>query len=179
MAISPTDSPSPIPAAAARELGHLADIATPAQVSLTPHTLGWAVLAAAAFALAIWAAVRSYRRWRRERYRREALREIERHELALGDSGRRAATLASLAVILKRVAMTAGWRADAARLSGRQWIEFLNAHAGGAELSDRAVGILDDLEYRGAAALGAVADTEAQAFARTVRDWVEHHRVPA
>jgi Domain of unknown function (DUF4381) len=178
MAINPT-TPPPLPAAAARELAHLADIVTPPPVSWMPHTLGWAVLAAAALVLAIWVAARAYRRWRRARYRREALREIELHELALGDAGQRAAALAALAVILKRVAMAAGPRADAACLSRARWIDFLNAHGGGTELSVRAVSILDDLEYRGAGALGAVKDDEAREFSRTVRDWVEHHRVPA
>ena len=60
------------------------------------------------------------RRWWRDRYRREALRQLS--TLALD------AQLAALPFLLKTTALQAYPREQVAALSGERWLEFLDAH---------------------------------------------------
>jgi hypothetical protein len=155
----------------------LADISVPPPVTWMPQTWGWAVLAAAVMALLGWAITRSMRRYAANRYRREALAELERMEARLADDGERGDALAAIAELLKRVALAAWPRTEVASLSGKSWITFLRAHAGKADFPDAAARLLDDFEYRSSQPVMNV--DEAKHITSAVRDWIEGHVVSA
>jgi hypothetical protein len=158
-------------------LQKLADISVPAPVSWMPQTWGWAVVGVAVMALLACAIARGLRRYAANRYRREGVRELDRMQARLADDGARGETLAALPELLKRVALAAWPRTEVASLSGKSWIAFLQAHAGKADFTDAAAGLLDDLEYR---AKHPVMDAqEAKHISSAVRDWIEDHVVSA
>ena len=159
----------PLPASVRAGLQKLADIVLPPPVSWWPQTWGWAALGGVLLAAAAWWGYRSWRRWKADRYRREALAELDRLE------GVPPADLAAaLPALLKRVALAAWPRTAVAALSGPDWVAFLRSNAGPAGLQDAVVSLLDDVEYR-----GALSADEARAAARAARRWIEGHVVPA
>lgn len=162
----------------ANPLDGLADIVEPTPVPWTPQTWGWAVLAVVVVLLAGWALWSLQRRRLANRYRAEALTALDGLARAATESDTRAAALITAGELLKRTALTAFPREDVARLSGAEWVAFLNRHAP-ATLAPPAVALLDDLEYREPQALRAMAPQEAAAVIDAARRWIEGHRVSA
>jgi hypothetical protein len=155
----------------------LADIVSPAPISWYPQTWGWWAVGAVLLAALAYFAIRWTRRWIANRYRREALRECAALEAALHDERQRAATLAALPVLLKRVALGAWPRTEVASLSGATWVTFVKDHAGGARIDQRTAGLLNDAEYQ--ETLDSLSAEDARASLREARDWIEHHDVSA
>ncbi|KRB55088.1 hypothetical protein ASE04_05055 [Rhizobium sp. Root708] len=163
--------PDPITEAALRSLK---DIAVPPPVSWMPQTWGWLALALILLAaILLWALV-LYRRWRRNAYRREALRLLDeiagdfRNQQTCDDASAR------LGELLKRTALAAWPRNTIAALSGDDWIGFLSANQG-SEIGSSLKGYLDDLEYRG----DATPSADATDLLRDARRWIERHHVSA
>ncbi|AIG01104.1 alpha-2 type XI collagen [Pseudomonas fluorescens] len=146
----------------------LQELGLPAPVSYWPQTWGWwALLGLLILVLLVWAA-RSWLKWRRNAYRREALARLD----ALED-------MRELPVLLKRVALSMplapAERQHIPTLSGAQWQAFLQRHAGApvpADLSRQ----LAELAYAPADALSPEQRTWLLAQCRS---WVEGHHVAA
>ena len=140
-------------------LQNLRDIVTPPPVPWWPLAPGWwLVLMLLALLVAVMA-LRGWRRWRANAYRRDALRAL-----------RKADSLASVAEILKRAALMAASRSRVASLSGSAWVQWL-AETGGRTVPPAVsqvliTGIYDE---------SAVANTgELTAFAA---QWIRGHRI--
>lgn len=163
--------------AAQQALEGLADIANPQPVSWMPQTWGWAALAVVLLlTLTTWVW-----RWRQRvlanRYRVEALTALTALETRARDRQTRAEALAQIAELLKRTALAAYPRTEVAQLSAAAWVQFLRDR--GLPAGDDAAALLDDLEYRPRAALGAMSDGDTAAVIGAARRWIEEHRVPA
>src|SRR5262249_22491877 len=139
-------------------------------------TWGWLLLALLLLALIAWILWRRHQRYLADRYRREALAELDRLEATLGAADARARAIAGIAELLKRVALHAWPRATTASLSGPAWLAFLKRHDGEALSTGPASRFLDDLEYH---AGGDLAENDARQFAEAARRWIERHHVPA
>lgn len=149
-------------------LEKLDDIVSPQPVSWLPQTWGWLALALLLVALVAFALWRRHRRYVANRYRREALAELDRLDAASDVPDIRV-----VAELLKRVALHAWPRATTASLSGAAWLDFLKKR----DFSgDSAARFLDDLEYHGDADL---AEGDARQFARDARRWIERFHVSA
>ncbi|QFY64081.1 DUF4381 domain-containing protein (plasmid) [Rhizobium grahamii] len=164
--------PDPITEAALRSLK---DIAVPQPVSWIPQTWGWMALALILLAaILLWALV-LYRRWRRNAYRREALRLLDE----IADDFRRQQTRdgagARLGELLKRTALAAWPRKTIAAMSGTDWIDFLSANQG-SDIGESLKSYLNDLEYRSGATPSADATND---LLRDARRWIERHHVSA
>ena len=138
----------------------LREIALREPVGLGPSTWGWYLLFAALALLGTWLAVGAIRRRRANRYRREALVRL----VSIGD-------VAALAVLVKRVCLTAFPRAEVARLSGEPWLRFLDGTTAGEPFTTGPGRLLADHYGREAEA--------SPELRETVRAWIRRHRARA
>lgn len=105
-------------------LGDFVEVVSPGAISWWPQTTGWWWLGALVGGFAARAGWRFLRRWYRNRYRREAAAHLRR--LAGAADGDIA--VADINRLLKLTALAAFSREQVARLSGEEWVEFLNRH---------------------------------------------------
>jgi hypothetical protein len=167
---------TPLTPAAKAALEKLADITVPAPAPWTPQTWGWAVLALALLALVVWLAIRAVRLRRANRYRVEALAELTTLESQISDGGQRAAAVAAMPRLLKRVALAAWPRTEVASLSGESWVAFLRAHAGRHGVAEDAARVLADGEYR-PESFADMSAADAGRVVSDVRHRIEDHHV--
>lgn len=149
-------------------LQNLNDIVAPGPVPWWPPAPGWYVVLLVLAVLLLWGAFRFVRGWRRDRYRREALRELKKVRVA----GAGAAGL--LPVLLKRTALSAWPRAEVAALSGNEWHAFLDRTAETDRFCSGSGQRLDRLAWASGPALSP------EAFGQALEDaawWLKHHRV--
>ena len=122
------------------ELMH--DIVPPEPVSWLPQTQGWWVLLVWIVAVSVLTAIKWVQKRRRNRYRREAVRLIDRV-----DTGSEAAATA-IARIVKRTALAAYERKDVASLHGDQWAEFLVRSSGNDPGVEESAKLIASAAYR-------------------------------
>jgi hypothetical protein len=142
-------------------LDHLHDFYQPPPPSWMPQTIGWYIVFGLLALLAVWAAWRMLMRWRHNRYRREALRELEHTEVS------------GIPVLLKRVALAAWPREQVAPLSGESWLQFLETHGGKGAFAKDTGRLLVELDYHQAAPT----DADEHAIREAAGDWIRRHRV--
>lgn len=148
----------------------LRDVMVPAPVSWVPQTWGWVLLAtilviAIGVCGAIW-----FVHFRRNAYRRAALRllgGIERQ----ADTTPSCQAASAIAVLLKRTALSVWPREKVAGLSGQNWIDFVERQNRG-KIGDNLRLLLSEQEYRGADQQLDIAALIAEA-----RQWIEQHDV--
>lgn len=114
-------------------------------VSLIPETRGWIIVIAWVVIVAAILSLAAVARWKRNRYRREALSELARLE-SDPDSG--AGALASL---IRRTALAVWERETVASLTGGQWAAFLAGSCKGGEGFKEELQKLSAAVYRGGA----------------------------
>jgi Domain of unknown function (DUF4381) len=146
------------------DLSNLHDIVAPLPVPWLPPAPGWwivAVIALGALAIlaAAWAA-----RWRRNAYRRAALKELD----ALGKPPG-PPEMQAISAILKRAALVVYPREEVASLTGRRWLEFLDRSAGMHAFADGPGASLETSVY--GAPVGAP-----DAVLAVARRWLRRHR---
>lgn len=93
----------------------------PEPVSMLPQTVGWQILGAWAAVVAVLIAVDARRRWVRNRYRREALDQLDH----IAKRKHEAEAPGQIALLLKRTALAVYPRAQVASLWGDEWAAFL------------------------------------------------------
>lgn len=160
-------------------LQKLADVVLPPEVSLFPATWGWAVLVGAAAVALVLVAVRLRRGRASDRYRREALAELDAIEASIENEATRWDAILSIPQLLKRVALAAWPRSDVASLSGEPWRCFLQVQNGAEPLPSEFAAIVYGMEYRGERAIGSIDETEALVVADAARAWIARHHGPA
>lgn len=107
---------------AASEVGDMAlqGLYEPSPIAFTFETIGWSILAALLALIILTVVIFQIRKYIRNRYRREAIAEME---------GLSQAPLSSTLVIVKRVAIQVFGREQVGSLHGREWLEFLEGSA--------------------------------------------------
>ncbi len=165
------DLPAPDP-----RLDALADIVVPEAVSFAPVTLGWKLLAGALILAMALAGMAAYRRYRRNRYRRQALAELKALAAAVTQAGpEKAEALRTVPVLLRRVALSADHRTAVASLSGAAWLDYLDARypgkgfAAGPGRTVEAVGYLPEPQ------ISALESGTVGALLEEVRSWIKSH----
>lgn len=163
----------------ATQLPGLQELPLPATISYAPRTIGWlfvAIIVLAAIVLALWA---FQRRRERQRYRRNALRELADIEATLAaaptNPAQRAATLAAIPRLLKRTSLEVAPREQVASLTGDAWLAFLQRTRG--RFDAQTGPLLALASYAPPEQLANLSDDEAFALVRHARDWIEHHHV--
>jgi Ca-activated chloride channel family protein len=139
-------------------LDRLIEPSEPPLVSMMPQTWGWVVLALILLAVCIFVAMRMWRRYRTNAYRRYALKELE----AARDDP------AAIAAILRRTALAAYPRSEVAGLAGDDWLRFLDARVSGKDF-------LEGSGRQVAAAPHRATQSEPALYA-VAKDWIVRHR---
>lgn len=152
-------------------LGDFVEVVAPAAISWWPQTVGWWWLGAALGAIAAHRGWQCLRRWYRNRYRREAAARLRR--LAGATDGNMA--VADINRLLKLTALAAFSREQVARLSGEEWVNFLNRHSPTPAFSPEQGRLLALGTYTGKAI---DANTGQQLLAASLA-WVLGHQSPA
>lgn len=157
------DAPAPDP------LSGLVDIPLPTPVSLWPQTWPLRILIVLALAGLAYAALRSIQHWRANLYRREALSELKRIES--GAAKLTPTELATaLASLVRRTALAAFPREQAASLTGGDWLAFLDRTCAGGIFSEGAARALEISAYRPEPSM------DPSALILAVRSWITMHR---
>jgi hypothetical protein len=157
----------------AASLSNLHDVALPAPVDLWPLAPGWYVVAVVTSALSLYLIWRGWQSWRRNRYRGQALRELERIRQRAEGRG-----LDDVPVLLKRAALSAWPREQVAALTGPDWYRFLDGSAGTDRFRSGAGVLLERLAYPSSAG-GALSAAEEITLLDAVGDWLKRHQGPA
>jgi hypothetical protein len=148
-------------------LGDFAEVVSPANIDWMPQTAGWWWLAVGLlFVLTRYCFIRA-RLWYRNRYRREAASQLEQLALGNKDEG----LLIDLNRLLKLTALAAFSREQVARLSGTQWITFLNQQCPTPPFSEE----LGELLAVGTYQFIPMDDTTRQQLLEACRNWVNTH----
>lgn len=145
----------------AAALDHLHGFYQPPPPAWTPQTVGWYVVIGLLVLLAAWAGWRFFADWRHNRYRREALRELEHLEIS------------AVPVLLKRTALAAWPRKEVASLSGEHWLQFLSTQGKDRMFTEDLGRRLLDLDYRNST----LNPSEESALRRLASQWIRRHHV--
>jgi hypothetical protein len=157
-------------------LDALADIVEPEAVSFSLVTVGWKLLAGVLILALFAAGLAAYRRYRRNRYRREALAELKALSAAVTQAGPgRVEALRAVPVLLRRVALTADDRAAVASLSGDMWLDYLDARYPGNGFGTGPGREVEAVGYLPEPNVAALDPNAVEALIREVRSWIESH----
>ncbi len=107
------------------DLANLRDLALPTAIPWWPPTFGWWVLAVGLLGIALLLLADGVRRYRRNAYRRAAIRELRALATALSP-----VLAPAVAAVLKRTALAAYPRGRVAGLTGAGWAGFLSRTGG-------------------------------------------------
>jgi hypothetical protein len=151
----------------------LIDIPLPQPVSLWPETWLSRIAIVVLFAAAVAALLRFIHYWRVNRYRREALSELDRIERGFVSQAAPGQLVAQLSVLVRRTALAAFPRERVASLAGSAWLAFLDDTCGEHEFS-RGIGrLLVSAPYDRIAPT----DRQISALVDLTRRWIKVHHV--
>ena len=145
-------------------LGEFVEIQPLASIDWTPQTPGWYLVLGAALLWAGRQGWRRARRWHRNRYRREALRQLA----ALSELPAEQQVIAANR-LLKTVAIAAATRDAVAGLNGEAWRSWLRARCALPALSEQTLTALCEGVYR------ASPPRPPPGFIDECRQWIHHH----
>lgn len=151
-------------------LGDFVEVASPEAVSWWPQTTGWWWLGAILLGYALYRGWRLLQHWYRNRYRREAADRLQQLVGATETPG----LVADVNRLLKLTAIVAYSREKVARLSGDEWVSFLNRHCPTAPFSPQQGQLLSEATYTGQA----ITPETGQQLLDAVLAWVQQHENP-
>ncbi len=158
----------------ATSLDRLHDIIMPAPVPWWPLAPGWYWVLGLMVVMLLAALITGLIRWQHNRYRREALAELARHEMALQNAELRSPALLSLAELLKRTAVTAFPREDVATLTGPKWFAFLDYTARGSRFRDALGTMLENAIYD-PRTVDTLDPQRLHSVVEAIRHWIKFH----
>lgn len=146
------------------------EVVSPAAVSWLPQTTGWVWLGLIVLVFLLRFSWKRLRRWHRDRYRREAIARLA--EFTVSDAT--GIWLIELNKLLKITALAGFSRERVARLSGEEWIDFLNEQCDKPPFTTQQRELLVTGIYRSAAP---EEDIRKQLLAASLA-WVRTHEAP-
>ncbi|WP_428563818.1 MAG: DUF4381 domain-containing protein [Solidesulfovibrio sp. DCME] len=158
------------------DLQNLHDIVVPTPVPWLPPAPGWYALGLTALLFLVWGGVVAYRRWRRNAYRRQALAELAGLTSGLATDTAAHLLLPRLSELLKRTALAAYGRAQAASLSGQPWLDFLDSRYGRPLFAGENGRLLLLGPYAPETQLAGISPAQVRNLCQAVRAWLAGHR---
>jgi hypothetical protein len=148
-------------------LGDFVEVVSPVSVSWLPQTAGWACLGALLGGLFLYRGAKRLRRWHHNRYRREA---IDR----LVHTTDQSFSIVALNKLLKLTALSAFPREQVARLSGEEWVSFLNRQCESSPFSPALGKIIADGAYR----QSQLTHSTREELVTAALSWIRDHKSP-
>jgi Domain of unknown function (DUF4381) len=170
-----SDAPTLVPSGTPDTLRALQELPLPTPVSWAPQTVGWLAVGLLLAAAVLWGARRGWRHYRKQRYRRVALAELERIEANLKDAARRSAAMAAIPQLIKRTSLAAAPREHVAALTGDEWLAFLKRTHD--HFDARSGALLAIVSYAPRDRTANIQDDELDKLVKMTRDWIQHHHV--
>lgn len=160
-----------------RDLQGFHEIGLPDPVCWFPQTVGWYGVFLLLLAGMGWLSYRRWHYWRKNSYRRVALKRLAKIEQQLTTEGTTRYALATqLPVLVKETALQVYPRADIAQLSGRAWLTFLNNRSDSHEFTQGVGRLLITLSYCSSRVVEQLPLSQLRALATLIRHWIrEHH----
>ena len=131
--------------------------------SWMPQTIGWYVVLALAAVILAWQALKWYRAWRKDRYRRQALAELVNTNPE------------QLSALLKRTALSAWPRNRIASLTGGEWLRFLNDSTDQPLFERPPANAIEDMAF----GKTPLSSADVEELRRTSGEWIRRHHVRA
>ncbi len=147
----------------AQLLDLLKDPVVPDPVSFLPQTAGWWILLAWFAAIDVILIWNRILRWRRNRYRREALKSLRAIE-----KSRDGSAAGQIATLLRQTALAVYPRSEVASLYGDAWAEFLKSSSRNDRVVRESANDLASAAYR--------ANVDASLLVKPARRWIQVHR---
>lgn len=151
------------------QLANLKEIPLPEPVSYMPQTMAWYILFFVVLVMAALWIFRLYKHYLQNRYRREAVKQLDEIE-------RSVRPLSELPALVKRVGLTIAPRDTVAGLSGKAWLKFLDSTWDGASFSSGPGRLLPELSYRKPQSLPDPNDEGVRNLLILLRRWIRRHR---
>lgn len=156
-------------------LAELKDIHLPPPPELWPPAPGWWLLAFIAIGICLYLVYLGIKYWRKNAYRRLALKELE--DVFEQHKGQHTTLMTETNDLLKRVALTRYPRESVANLTGESWVAFLDASGGVHDFSMGAGQVLVDGPYTNPGATDADDrySFDEEALHSAARSWIKRH----
>lgn len=154
-------------------LAQLQDIHLPDAVSWWPPAPGWLFVCGVLLVAAGFFATRWFLGYRRNRYRRVAVSELEQLAAALDARKNPTSTLQAVNGLLKRVALRAYSREDVAQLHGADWASFLAERGKLGKRQAETARLLAEAPYQAEPPISG--QKELADCIQMARDWIRRH----
>ncbi len=141
-------NPGIMPSTQNDPLAQLRDIHLPQAIEAWPPAPGWWLLAFLAVLTVLLFLYWLWTGWRKNKYRREAIKELDRLLQSYAAHGDAAEYLQDYQRLLKRVALTRYDRQKVAHLTGESWVAFLDKSSNSSEFTMGDGQILIDGNYQ-------------------------------
>jgi hypothetical protein len=143
-------------------LDNLHSFYQPPPPSWRPQTIGWYIVFTIVALILLWVAVNLFRRWSENRYRREALSELQHMETS------------QLSALLKRTALSVWPREEVAALSGPAWLKFLDSSARKPLFDGAPVNRIEEFALSAAK----LSSEDESALREAAGAWIRQHKPP-
>lgn len=157
-------------------LQNLHDIITPEPTPWLPPAPGWYALGGSLLLLLAWYGVLKYLSWNRNRYRREALAELQKLGEELKGDASCQKILPHLPILVKRTAIAAYGREQVASLAGDEWLAFLDRTGTMQGFSDGGGHLLNDCSFLPENRLRELSNEQIRQLYKTVDYWIRNHQ---
>ena len=147
------------------------EVVPPEAISWLPQTAGWYWLGSLLAVLLLRFGWRRLRHWHHNRYRREAAARLQQ----LARDSAQDTWLIELNKLLKLTALAAFSRDQVARLSGQEWVAFLNQRCASTPFSPEQCTLL----ARGVYECSTVTEATRDDLISACQSWVANHEGPA
>jgi hypothetical protein len=159
-----------------KELEGLKEISLPDPVPFIPQTLGWFIVFGILFLLMGWLIYRFFRRRKQNRYRRIALIKLKSVSEGL-DRGKAYVKIREIPELVKWTALQCYGRKQVARLSGDEWLAFLDNSFKSSGFKNGPGRLLPELAYGAESKIKEVPGQDVDGLIRLIRRWIRRHRV--
>ncbi len=159
-----------------KELEGLKEISLPDPVPYIPQSIGWYILFGILFLLMIWFIYRFFRKRKQNRYRRIALVKLKGVSEGL-DRGEDYVKIREIPELVKWTALQCYGRKQVARLSGDEWLTFLDNSFKSSGFKSGPGRLLPKLAYGAESKIKEASGQDVDGLIRLIRRWIRRHRV--